>query len=266
MGETERMEGALLGALAGPMVVATVASVDGGRVGVKSDAFGTASARVAIPHYRPRSGDAVLVASASDGARFVIGVLRALREVPDALVADDGASAAIEADDDGQVLRVRDGSGRLVFEHRPGRSVVHAPEGDLELATEGRLKLSGAQGVHVEGGEELRLGAKRTRLDAEELRVGAERARAELKEGQLVVGTLRTVAQRVRTRAEVVERTAGRVVEKAREVYRDTEGVEQTRAGRLRMVAEAAFSVLSEQATVKARDAVKIKGDKIYLA
>lgn len=251
--------------LAGAVVTAAVTAVEGARVSLESPAFGAASARVGVPHYRPRVGDAVLVLASADGARFVVGVLRALREVPDPLVAGDGSRASIERDEDGEVLRVRDGGGRLVFEHRPGKSVVHAPEGDLVLATEGRLELSGAQGVHIDAGPELRLGAQRTRLDTQDLRAAAERAQVQVKDASLVAGTLRTVADRVRERVETVERTAGRVVERAREVYREVEGLEQTRAGRLRLVAEKAFTVLSERASLKAREDVKIKGDKIYL-
>jgi len=250
---------------AGSIATAIVRSVDGARLGLDSESFGSAAARVALPHYRPKVGDAVLVISGADGARYVIGVLRALREVADPLVAGDGSRAALERDEDGEALRVRDAGGRLVFEHRPGRSVVHVPEGDLEVSTEGRLSLRGAQGVLVDGGEMLHLAGRRARLDSEELRAKVDHARVEARDAEVVVGTLRTVAKRLRERAETVERTAGRVVLKAKEVYREVEGLEQTRAGRLRLVAQKAFSVLSEQATLKARDDVKIKGDKIYL-
>ncbi len=235
---------------AGALVTAKIVSVQGGRVGLRSDAFGAASARVAAPGYRPRVGDAVLVGSTADGARFVVGVLRALREVPDALVAEDGSRATIESDEEGPALRVRDAAGRLVFEHRPGRSVVHAPEGDLELAAEGRITLTAGESVRVE---------------SPELTATAKRARVDVEDASLVVGTLRTVAQRVRERAVTIERQAERVLLRAREVYREVDELDQTRAGRLRLVAERAFSLLSEEATLKARDAVKIKGEKIYL-
>lgn len=250
----------------GTLTPATVTRVDGARVGVESEAFGAISARVGLPHYRPRVGDAVLVAASADGGRYVIGVLRALREVPDPIVADDGSSAAIERDEGGEVLRVRDGSGRLLFEHRPGRSVVHAPEGDLAFAAEGLLSLTGGQGVRIDGGPELHVTSRRTRLDTDRLGAEVGEARVRARDASLVVGTLRTVAERVAERAETVERTAGRVIEKAREAYREVEGLSQTRAGRLRLVAERAFTVLSEQATLKAKDDVKIKGEKIYLA
>jgi hypothetical protein len=49
-------------------------------------------------------------------------------------------------------------------------------------------------------------------------------------------------------------------------VYRDVEGLSQTRAGRLRLVAEEALHLMGRRALVKAREDVKVKGEKIYLA
>ena len=41
---------------------------------------------------------------------------------------------------------------------------------------------------------------------------------------------------------------------------------DRTRAGRLRLVAEKTVSLLGQRAVMKAREDVKIKGDKVYLA
>jgi hypothetical protein len=103
-------------------------------------------------------------------------------------------------------------------------------------------------------------------VEARHVSTEAERAEVRVKEAHLVAGTLRSVVHRVRERAEVVERTAGRVVERAREVYRDVEELSQTRAGRLKLVADRALTALGRSTLVKAREDVKIKGDKIYLA
>ncbi|HJL20167.1 MAG TPA: DUF3540 domain-containing protein [Sandaracinaceae bacterium LLY-WYZ-13_1] len=270
---------------------ATVTAVDGARVDVRSARFGAARARLAVAgDYRPRAGDAVLVIGGDDGAHYVIGVLRALREAPAArLSAADGSSAVLEdAGDGGEVLRVRDAGGRLLFEHGAGCSVVHAPDGDLELSVGGDLSLRAGGRVRVEGAEALdlespdgpvRLGSgadagrsalsldrERTRLEAGVIEARAETAEARATEARLVAGVLRTAVDRARSRVEVVERTAGRIVERAREVYREVEGLEQTRAGRLRLVASEALQVLGQRTLLKAREHVKIKGDKIYLA
>ena len=71
-----------------------------------------------------------------------------------------------------------------------------------------------------------------------------------------------SIAQKV----ERIETTAERLVERTRESWRETEGLSQTRAGRLRLVARGALAAIGETALIKAEEGVKIKGEKIYLA
>lgn len=270
----------------GSIATATVKSVVGARIEVVSSSFGAVSARLAVAGaYRPRAGDGVLVAVA-EGAHYVIGVVRALRETEQAITAEDGSSAALERDDEGAVWRLRDSEGRLVFEHREGKSIVHVKD-DLELVAGGDLALSAAGEVRIESAEGLRASAQgpvelasaqtegtsafrldgdRGSISARHLSVATERADVKATDVNVVAKTLRTVAHRVRERAEHVERTAGRVVEHAREVFREVEELSQTKAGRLRLVADTALSLLGRSTTVKAREDVKIKGEKIYLA
>ncbi len=60
-----------------------------------------------------------------------------------------------------------------------------------------------------------------------------------------------------------MELRAGRVVERVRDSFREVEGVAQTRAGRLRMVAKDAFHLLSHRATIKAEDDLALMGEEI---
>lgn len=250
---------------------ARVSAVRGASVDLDSARQGHLTARVAVAGYRARVGDLVLVLSGEGGARFVVGVLRGLREASDALVAEDGSRASL--DEDG-ALRVQDGGGRLLFEHREGRSVVYAPSGDLDFEAEGRVRLVGREGVEVRsdgpidlgaGASALRLDDDRAGLKAPLLTTESERVEVKTKEARLVIGTLRTAVHRLREQVEHVERRAGRVVEHAREVYREVEGLDQTRAGRLRLVAEKALYAIGGQTLIKAREDVKIKGEKVYL-
>lgn len=276
------------------MVTATIDEVAGARVQVSSRSFGRLSARVAVVGpYTPRAGDTVLVAMA-DGAHYVVGVLRALRGVDaeqrsveregaERITAEDGSSAALEQDEDGPVWRLRDPDDRLVFEHRPGRSVVYVRE-DLSLSAGGDVELSAAGEVRIHGGERVALGSDgpvelrseggasalaldgdRTSVSAGHVAMEAQRADVKVADANVVAKVLRTVAERVRERADVVERTAGRVVERAREVFRDVEELSQTRAGRLKLVAETALTILGTSTMVKAREEVKVTGEKIYL-
>ena len=275
----------------GALALAKVEALDGAAVQVSGRGFGRASARLALPggSYRPRAGDSVLVGRADDGGLYVVGVVRALREVA-SVRASDGTVAAIEDDDGQEVLRVRDPDGRLLVEHRPseGKSVIHAA-GNLALRTDGDLDLEAAGAIRMRAGTDLELEGRgdvriastdlegqeasslsmregRTQLRTE--RLGAELGRADIKlqEANLVVGTLRTVARRVKQEVGVLETRAERIIEKAQESWRETEGLSQTRAGRLRLVATDALQAIGEQVLLKAHEGVKIKGEKIYLA
>lgn len=230
-------------ALPASIVTATVEAVHGARVDVRSPSFGTVSARLAVPApYEPRPGDDVLVAAA-EGGRFVIGVLRALRDVSasevsasevstNVLVAPDGSRASLEQGEEGPVWRLKDREGRLIFEHltAPGgtaKSVVHL-EADLDVRAGGDLSLSAAGRVSIEGGagaklvsagpvelasegSALSLDRERASLGASVIDARADRADLTAKDANLVAGTLRSVIHRVREKAEVVERSAGQI-------------------------------------------------------
>jgi hypothetical protein len=255
---------------------ATVLSADGLRATVKSAAFGTAEVRSAIGAIR--AGDLVLVATSGGGARYVIGSLRALR-------AADGSSASLEEEGGRELLRVRDARGEVVFEHRPeeARTVLRVPAGaleiiadagDLALRASGKVTISGDEGVIHESagpvvmrtdGSELALEGDRARLTTKLLAAAIERADARLAELNIVAGTLRSVAHRVKQKAGEIETDAGRIVERAKDVYREVEGLSQTRAGRVRLLAEHALTLFGESAELAADEDVKIKGEKIYL-
>lgn len=148
---------------------------------------------------------------------------------------------------DAEILRVVDADGRLLFEHNTGTrvTVIVAPEGDLELrAPRGRVKIVAAQGFELE-------------TPSVHARVGEARV-----EGR----TLSTTFDRMKTLVGVLETRAGRILERAKNTYREVEELSQTRAGRLRLVADKTASMLGQRAVIKAREDVKIKGDKVYLA
>ena len=257
---------------------ATVTAVHGARVDVRAPAFGHTSARLAVTASL-RPGDSVLVANGADGTHYVIGVLSALRE----LSLEDGSRAQLDTVDGAQALRVFDPQGQLVFERHADRTVVHVPDGNLEVQSRGdiafvaggELRLSAQERAHIDSEGPIRLKSQESslELDGEDTRLSTGRlvttaklAEAKIEEARLVVGTLRTVAGRIKQRAEVVERTADRVVEKMKESFRDVEGLSHSRAGSVRMVARTTFSVLGQSALLRAKEAVKIRGEKIFLA
>jgi hypothetical protein len=169
------------------------------------------------------------------------------------LRARDGSGAALARSAAGaEVLRVSDARGRVLFEYHPEerRAVVYAPDGDLDLEAGGRLRLR-APAIELTAGDELR--------------VGAARAEVTLDEGRLVARATAAVVKRATQTFETLETGVGRLVERAREAYRQADDLAETRAGRLRVVAEKTLHLLAERALIKAREDVKVKGDKIHV-
>jgi len=197
---------------------------------------------------------------------------------------------AAQPDDDG-VVRVRDRRGQLVFEFDPdtGRAVLHVAAGDLTLsvpagavtveardgfrvATDGRVELSGAEGVRLtappsEGvaGSSVVLDARGTAVATHRLDARAQVAELNVGEGRVVARSLHTAVEHARQVAGVVELEANRVIERAKNVYREVEDLAQTRAGRIRVVALNTFHLLGKRTFLKAEEDMKIRGEKIHL-
>lgn len=202
-------------------------------------------ARLAAPGYsRPAAGDTVLVAR--DGAQcFVVGALIDPRA--EVLATRAGVTAAIERRGEVEALRVTDREGNLLFEHRPseGVTVISVPRGDLEIrAPSGSVRVMAGQRVEVT----------------------AREAEVKVSDAKVTARQLTSTIDRVREVVGVLETRAERVIERAKNVYRDAEELSQTRAGRIKLIAERTVHVLGRHTLFKAEEDVKIKGEKVYLA
>lgn len=141
-----------------------------------------------------------------------------------------GASAALEAIEGRDLLRVRGPDGRLLVEVAEDGSVtLCVPRGDLRLRAEGRVCIEGAEGVEIKG--------PLVHVEASNLRH--------------VVGVLETRARRI--------------VERTKDAYRDVEGVSQLRAGQVKLVAKKTLRVMAERLRFRAQKDAKVQGEKIYL-
>lgn len=189
------------------------------------------------------AGTEVLLAEDAAGARYVVGVVGG----PGALVMRTGVRATLEAAGAGEVLRVTDAAGNVLFAHDTARrvTVVSAPEGDLELrAPHGSVRV----------------------VAAESLTVQCPRAEVKVGDARVEGTSLSTTFDRVREAVGVLETRAERILERARNVYREVDELSQTRAGRMRLVADKALHLLGQRTLIKAREDVKVKGEKVYLA
>lgn len=182
--------------------------------------------------------------------------------VADSSEASDGSAASLEVDaDGGEKLVVRDGRGVLLFEFSPdsSRCVVYSPVEDLVLrAARGSIELDAAEGLKLRSGTTLE-------VETNALRTTATSADVELDTANLSVDVLTGSFRRVRHTVDILETTAGRIVERAKETYREVEGLAQTRADRIRHVAERTFHILGTHTLFKAREDLKLKGEKIHL-
>lgn len=179
-------------------------------------------------------------------------------------LAKAGAAGAAKAEaavvTTGEVARVFDRAGRLIFEHdgATGRSVLHAT-GDLEIrADAGRIELSARDGVRI-AGEDVAIEGRAS------VTATAPVGRVELREGELRAETVSTVVQVARHTAGLIETRATRVIARAQEVYREIESLSQTRAGRVRMLVRETFHLMGKRALIKAEDDVKIKAERVHL-
>lgn len=147
------------------------------------------------------------------------------------LETSSGILARVLTRPDGDVLHVRDRKGRLVLEVREdGAVILHVAEGDLELrAHRGRVRIEGSEGVHITG--------SRVTIETPHLRQ--------------IVGVLETHARRI--------------VEKAKDSYRDVEGISQLTAKQVRIKAQKTFRVVAERLRMRAKKEAKIQAEKIYL-
>lgn len=245
---------------AAPVYVATVVAAEGEHVGVRSPSFGSLRAEVATDR-APRPGEKVVVVLEASGAAYVVGILARARdtEPPEA--------------------------GALVEESEPGGVRLRLPQGDLELCADaGRVTLRARDGVRIETEEGvevdaghavvLQSAAGRSRLkldgDAAELRAGlleakAARLRVLAEEAHAVAVRVDTEIERLKQKLDVVEIDANRIVQNAKNLYQTVEDLAQTKAGRLRMVAEGSFHALAERAQLTAKKVFRLNGERIHI-
>jgi hypothetical protein len=132
----------------------------------------------------------------------------------------------------------------------------------IESPTAVRLGTDGVDGV---AGPTVRLDPTTVKTTAPRVETIATTLEATLGEAHVVARTVRSTVDVAKQVFGFVESRADRIVERARNVYRDVEELAQTRAGRIRLVAEQTLHVLGERTLLKSRRETKVKAEKIYL-
>jgi hypothetical protein len=178
-----------------------------------------------------------------------------------ALTTSDGASARVEPTAAGEVLRVRDRGGRLLFEYdaEAGRGTLIVPDGDLRLcAPRGSIELDAAHGIRAVAGGEIALEGPTVRVRAEEsdLSLGDVRATA---------GALHAAVDRAELAFGTVLRSAVRAIEQAENFYQRVTELCDIKAGRLRALVKQGVWVKGDDVTLLADKDVRVDGEHINL-
>jgi len=130
--------------------------------------------------------------------------------------------------------------------------------GGVGLSTErGALQVNAAR-VELNASEALAMHAPTIAMTGLSGDIKFHRLTSSIQELQARLGAVSTIAQSVTS-------TVGRLVQKARDSFRWTENVDETRAGRMRVQVEERFHLSAKHATLLAEGQVKIDGEKIDL-
>lgn len=134
---------------------------------------------------------------------------------------------------------------------KTGKTTLTVAEGDLDLCTK--------QGsIHLRAAKEITLSSRKFALDT---------AKGEIKitdasyEGMRLGATI----ERCKLLLGKLHNTVDRLVEKAKNVYRQVDNLNQIKAGRMRTLVAGSYHLKSERIIEKAEKEVRIDGDKINL-
>jgi len=168
-------------------------------------------------------------------------------------------------------LRAPDGALAVEFTPADGRCRIHAPQvevvGDDDLRLSGRrVQIEGTHGVELRSGD-ARVGVEpdRVELRAEELSAVGRSVAWAAETVRVIAGVAETEAHRIAQRADELDTRAGVLVERTRQSFREAAELAQHKAERVRFVAEDTFRVLGRRALFKAREDMKLRGERIYL-
>ncbi len=166
-----------------------------------------------------------------------------------------GASARVEGD--ALVLGDREGTVVVVHDALTGETRVHA-EGDLSFEAGKRVRFRAGTDIVLEANEA-------TRVTSPTVEITASDASAHSTRASVNADTVSVVAREQTSLVGRWELRAQRVVEHVLDVYREVEGLDQTRAGRVRTLVKGVFRVLAGRSEVVSKDDNVIDGKRVLL-
>ncbi|MGJ8680383.1 DUF3540 domain-containing protein [Paraglaciecola sp.] len=132
-----------------------------------------------------------------------------------------------------------------------GKTILSVPEGDLDLRSEqGSICLQAAKNIELNS-PQFALETAKGEFNIVDASYQGLRLGASIAQTKLFLGKLNT--------------TVGRLIEKAKNVYRQVDNLNQLKAGRMRTLVKGSYHLKSESINQKADKDVRIDGDKINL-
>jgi len=210
------------------------------------------------------------------------GVVPAAPDAGKVLRLSDGSTASVEEGG----LFVRDEDGRLLVRYKDGAAEICAPSGDLTLAAPcGRVVVKSGVDVTIESARDIvnragrrvdlvagtpkdaqvRIEPDVTTVSTSKLKVVARSSRFVAGQATVIARVIATTAERVATNAGEVELQANRVVERARDVFRDVADLAQTRVGRARTIVRDVYALYSRRTVMVSDEETSVDGTKILL-
>lgn len=242
-----------------------------------------ARARVAVQGYSCSVGDRVLVvAHAALADLYIVGVLLAAKGP--VICTREGVTASVE----GSSIEIRDASGGLAvaYDAATGTARVAAPRGDLTLAApKGKVVVDAATDIELRAARDVRHRAARriaceagesadpglvveraaVRVTTQALEVTSDRASLHTAEGRLLAERIETTAAQIITTVGRMEVRAERLVERAKDAYREVDGLLQTRAKRARSIIRETYQLVAERTSLVSKKETSIDGERVLL-
>jgi len=137
----------------------------------------------------------------------------------------------------------------FTVQQEKGKTTLTIPEGDLELKA-ANIRLNGTTAVELNS-PQFKLKAAKGDIVITDGQYKGVRFGATISQTKLIIGKLNT--------------SVGRLIEKAKNVYRTVENLNQLKAARMRTLVDGSYHLKSKRIVEKAEKDVRIDGEKINL-
>lgn len=241
-----------------------------------------------------QAGQSVLVAGQTVEDLYVIGLLSAggaPGRKNGRVALGNGVSAAVIGPPDAERLELRSKAGELVIEYdsQTGKTRVNIAAGDLEfVAREGNIDFSAARDIRLTSARRIELRSTsgirlvtsnlldrlacslslnpgRVKIISNEMVVEAKKSETRIEDAAHTGRHLSATVTHARLVAGKLETVANDVMQTAKNIYSQVEGLAQMTAKRMRTIVDSTFHLKSKQAFLKADEDFKVNADKIHL-